>query len=137
MKRTIIAGLALALAGTAQAQERPYQHTAQCLAEIGMLTNDRLDFGDPDMVDRATRKADALMDATQRVINARANAEAATVAFIASLRRSEAEGKSPPGAADVTEEQRRQERAVTDAEDRLLIAQTPNCVWPTQPTARE
>lgn len=134
MKRIIIAALAMTLAGAAQAQERPYEQSAQCLAEIGMLTNDRLDFGDPDMVDRAKRKGDALYAAFQRIIDARANAEAATVAFIASLRRSEAEGKSPPGAADVTEEQRRQERAVDDAEDQMLVNQTPNCRWPSAPT---
>lgn len=137
MKRIIIAALAMTLAGAAQAQERPYEQSAQCLAEIGLLTNDRLDFGDPDMVDRAKRKGDALYAAFQRIIDARARTDDLHVEFVESLRRQESERTSPRGAAEVTEVQYRRERAVGVAEDQLLVNQTPNCVWPTQPSARE
>ena len=134
MKRIIIPALvALALAGAAQAQERPYEQSAQCLTEVGLLTHDRLDFGDPDMVDRAKRKADALYSAFQRIIDARANSDRANAAFVASLRRQEDEGTSPRGAADVTAEQYRIEREVGLQEDRELVRLTPNCHWPSTP----
>ncbi|MGU3456547.1 hypothetical protein ACLBV5_09560 [Brevundimonas sp. M1A4_2e] len=135
MKRMIIPALvAMSLAGAAQAQERPYEQSAQCLAEIGMLTNDRLDFGDPDMVDRAKRKGDALYAAFQRIIDARARTDELHVEFVESLRRQEAEGTSPRGAAEVTAAQFQRERAVDDAEDQMLVNQTPNCRWPSAPT---
>lgn len=133
MKRIIAALAVIIVATPAVAQERPYEQSAQCLAEIGMLTHDRLDFGDPDMVDRAKRKADALYSAFQRIIDARAKSDRANTEFVESLRRQEAEGTSPRGAADVTAEQYRIEREVELQEDRELVRQTPNCHWPSTP----
>lgn len=133
MKRIIPALVVIIVATPVVAQERPYEQSAQCLAEIGMLTHDRLDFGDPDMVDRAKRKADALYSAFERIIDARAKSDRANTEFVESLRRQEAEGTSPRGAADVTAEQYRIEREVELQEDRELVRLTPNCRWPSTP----
>jgi len=135
MNRKIIipALAALALAGAAQAQERPYQYSAQCLVEIASMTSEQMDFADPEMVEAATAKANRLMDSQQRTINAGAALDVASVNMIALMRVEEAAGRLPPGSADVTAEQHRIHRLLVDNEHLDFRRTAPSCDWPTEP----
>ena len=127
MKRIIIS--ALALATPAFAQEPPRQ-SAQCLTEIAGLTAERLDMFDADRVARAQRKADALYVSVQRVMASRVSMDAAHADALVVLRREEAAGTAPAGAAAIAERDHRRERANDLIEDGVMIRETPNCVWP-------
>lgn len=128
MKRIIIPALA-AMATPAFAQEPPRQ-SAQCLTEIAGLTAERLDMFDADRVARAQRKADALYVSVQRVMASRVSMDAAHADALVVLRREEAAGTAPAGAAAIAERDHRRERANDLIEDGVMIRETPNCVWP-------
>lgn len=126
----IIILTALALAGAPQ--ERPYQHTAQCLAEVAAMTYETMDMADPVMVAAAIAKTDRLIASHQDNLNAQAGLDAANAALVASMRVEEAAGKLPPGSADLTAEQHRQHRVMTGIKDRQIVAEAPHCQWPTE-----
>ena len=128
MKRIIISAL-VALATPAFAQEPPRQ-SAQCLTEIAGLTAERLDMFDADKVARAQRKADALYTSIQRVMASRVSMDAAHADALVVLRREEAAGTAPAGAAAIAERDHQRERAIGRTEDASMVRDTPNCVWP-------
>ena len=123
---------ALALVGAPQ--ERPYQHTAQCLAEVAAMTYETMDMADPAMVAAAIAKTDRLIASHQDNLNAQAGLDEANADLVAAMRVEEAAGELPPGSADLTAEQHRQHRVMTGIKDRQLVADAPHCQWPSAPT---